>query len=174
MKWIATRVGVIVGSLLLVLILLPLLPLVAAAWIAWSIVLHVALCACWLPRGKDVLVVYSDSPHWQADFEQRILPALGQRTVVLNWSQRRQWKRSLATLAFRHFGGHVDFNPLVVVLRPLRRGRVFRLHRAYLDKAHGNPESLNGLTAKLLEVLGQPASALRVIDADCAELKPSL
>lgn len=168
-KWVF---GLLVASFL-VLILMPLLVLVAISWFAWSIALHLALWACWLPRGKDTLVVYSDSPHWQADFEQRILPALSQRAVVLNWSQRRQWKRSLATSAFQHFGGSADFNPLIVVLRPLRRTRVFRLHGAYLDKAHGNPNPLNRRLGELMETLGPTASGLRVIDADRAELKPS-
>ena len=44
----------------------------------------------------------------------------------MNWSQRKRWRFSIARLAFHHFGGNREFNPIAVVFRPFRRTRTFR------------------------------------------------
>ena len=95
-----------------------------------------------LARGRDVLFVYSDSPVWHEYIEQRFLPHLVRRAVVLNWSERNRWNLSLGQVAFRFFGGRREFNPLAVVFRPLRRTRTFRFWTAFRDLKHGRPEAL--------------------------------
>jgi len=40
------------------------------------------------PRGKDLVLVYSNSPNWQHYVEQTWLPKWERRAVVLNWSIR--------------------------------------------------------------------------------------
>lgn len=46
-------------------------------------------------RGHDVLLVYSDSPAWRPYIEQKLLPHIGRRAIVLNWSERNRWGISL-------------------------------------------------------------------------------
>jgi hypothetical protein len=41
--------------------------------------------AVWHPQGKDLLLVYSNSPNWQQHVEEQWLPKWRQRAVVLNW-----------------------------------------------------------------------------------------
>ena len=45
----------------------------------------------------------------------RVLPAVGSRGVVLNWSDRKQWSYSLSVALFRFFGATREFNPLAIV-----------------------------------------------------------
>ena len=101
----------------------PLLLIVAAIALLLFVVatasLHITIWTLWCLRGRDVLFVYSDSPIWHDYIEDVLLPLLGDRAVVLNWSQRKRWRVSIARLAFHHFGGSREFNPLAVVFRPL-------------------------------------------------------
>ena len=108
-------------------------------------VLHLAIWTWWYLRGRDILFVYSDSPIWREHVEQHILPYLGERAVVLNWSHRKRWRISIARLAFHYFGGSREFNPLAVVFRPMRRTRTFRFWQPFRDFKHGRPEALRKL-----------------------------
>lgn len=99
-----------------VVVLIPFLPLllvlVAIAltcFVVASVCLHVTIWSWWCLRGRDILFVYSDSPIWHDYIEKRILPRLGERAIVLNWSQRRRWRISIARLAFHHFAGYRQF-----------------------------------------------------------------
>jgi hypothetical protein len=110
----------------------------------------------WVPRGKHVLFVYSNSPLWQAHLEQRVLPRVTSQAVVLNWSARRGWtgRDWLAVAAFRYFGGHREFNPLGIVFRPWRRPRVFRFWKPYQALKHGRPAPLAEMEAAFLAAVG--------------------
>ncbi|MGB8061410.1 MAG: hypothetical protein WCF26_05930 [Candidatus Sulfotelmatobacter sp.] len=93
----------------LVLLLLPfVLPLALLALILAVLhrcTLRLLIQIWWLPRGKDVLLVYSDSPIWREYMSSEIMPLVRERAVVLNWSERRQWRWwSLAVSAFRSYG----------------------------------------------------------------------
>src|SRR5882762_1515407 len=56
--------------------------------------------------SRRVLFVYSDSPNWKDYIEQVILSRLPENSVVLNWSQRRQWPRlGISIWLFRAFAG---------------------------------------------------------------------
>lgn len=99
----------ILGCFLL-LVLLPILIPYVALYLLVSLfgrlLLYVAVFAFWLPRGKDTLFVYWNSPHWKENIEASILPAIRRRAVMLNWSERATWRQwSLAVSCFRHFGG---------------------------------------------------------------------
>ena len=73
----------------------------------------------WLPKGKDVLYVSSDSPIWREYMETEVFPLVAQRAIVLSWSARSKWPRwSFAVRVFRTFGGGRNFNPMVVLFRP--------------------------------------------------------
>ena len=145
-------------QLLLVIPLLPfLLSLVVIAlvcFVAASVSLHVVIWTWWCLRGRDILFVYSDSPVWHDYIEQRILPQLGSRAVVLNWSQRKRWRVSVARLAFHHFAGYRHFNPLAVVFRPFHRSRTLRFWQAFQDFKHGHPAALHQMERELFTLAG--------------------
>jgi hypothetical protein len=116
--------------------------------------LYLLVCGLWLPKGKDILFVYSDSPIWYEYMTTEILPLVERRAVVLNWSERRKWPRwSLGVELFRRFGGTRDFNPLVVLFRPLQRARIFRFWPAFKDWKRGYREPVERLRQELLSAL---------------------
>lgn len=89
-----------------------------------------------------MLFVWSESPTWQEYIQANYLSRFNNTVVVLNRSERATWRISLATLAFKHWGGRQNFNPLAVVFRPFKRTQVFRFHEAFIDFKHGKPEKL--------------------------------
>jgi hypothetical protein len=146
--------AVVVG--LVIVVLSPLVLILLVAYGIYATLLHVLL---WLFWGRRVLFVYSDSPVWQSYIEEHLLPALPDGSVVLNWSERRHWKRwSLASAAFRFFGGRREFNPLAVVVRPFHWGRTFRFWRAFRDFKHGKRERLEKIQAEFFASLGRPGA----------------
>jgi hypothetical protein len=101
---------------------------------------------------RDVLFVYSDSPNWKEHIEQQILPRLPRNSVVLNWSQRKQWPRfSLAGFLFRTFAGYREFNPIALVFARFGLVERFRFWQPFRDARHGKDESLRMLEAGLFE-----------------------
>ena len=136
------------------LLVLPLALAAAALHFLHTMVVYILVWVLWLPRGKDVLLVYSDSPVWHDYMSVAVLPLVQDRAVILNWSRRKKWpKLSLATHAFRIFGSHREYIPIVVVFRPLNRAVVFRLWRAFKDWKHGYREPLENLRQRLLQAL---------------------
>jgi hypothetical protein len=76
------------------------------------LVLYVLVWALWLPKGKDMLLVYSNSPVWHDYMSQQVLPLIQDRAIVLNWSERSSWRQwRLAHQVFYSFAGHREFNP---------------------------------------------------------------
>ena len=142
---------------LVVLLFLPaIIPLIVAILIAYlllTILLHILAWLIWNTRGINTLYVYSNSPHWEKYVEQNILPRLPRKSIVLNWSERKKWKRTLSTLAFRHFGGYRDFNPMALVFLPFHCVKIFRFHQAFKDFKHGRDEPLKKMEAEFFSVL---------------------
>ncbi|GIW83316.1 MAG: hypothetical protein KatS3mg105_5123 [Gemmatales bacterium] len=52
----------------------PLIPLLLASYLLYAIVLQLVIWLCWCTRGLNVLLVYSNSPHWQEYIEAHIIP----------------------------------------------------------------------------------------------------
>jgi hypothetical protein len=125
-----------------------------ACVLLFTVFLHIAIWTWWCVRGRDILFVYSDSPISHDYIEQHFLPRLGDRAVVLNWSNRRAWRFSLARIAFHHFGGRREFNPMAVVFRPFRRTRTFRFCQPFRDFKHGHPEALHRLEVEFFGMIG--------------------
>ena len=70
------------------------------------------------PQSRGILV-YSNSPNWQQYIETNWLPRIGNRLVILNWSERDHWSDRFpleAQLARRI--GEREFNPAAIVLLP--------------------------------------------------------
>lgn len=143
--WWQVAILIVLSPLLLLAVILVLTCTALA-----SAGLHIMIWTWWCLRGRTILFVYSDSPLWHDYIEADILPYLGRRAVVLNWSRRRQWRMSLATLAFHHFGGSRQFNPLAVVFRPFRRSQTFRFWQPFNDFKHGHTESLRRMESQFL------------------------
>jgi hypothetical protein len=108
--------------------------------------------AAWQAKGRDLLLVYSNSPNWQRYVEETWLPRWGQRAVVLNWSERSQWRRPLpAEVAlFRAFAGAREFNPIgIVVPATGRHVHIVRFRHAFRDYKHGKDRLLREAEAEL-------------------------
>jgi hypothetical protein len=145
--------------LIVLLVLSPLIVIVLLAYGASVLLLHIALWLVWGPLGRSVLFVYSNSPVWQEYIEQNVLPRLPDNALVMNWSERRKWNRlTLGYLAFRFFGGSREFNPLAVIVQPLRWAKCFRFWKPFRDFKHGKPDSLAKLESEFFECLGRLAS----------------
>ena len=125
------------------------LPLILLALLLFALhraILHALVWLVWLPKGKDTLVVYSNSPIWQEYMTEQVLPLVEDRAIVLNWSERSRWRKwRMTQQVFYNFGGHQEFNPLVVLFRPFRRARLFRFWSAFKEWKHGHSESLEAL-----------------------------
>lgn len=135
-------------------IALPFVVIFLTFFLAYRAALYVLISICWLPWGRDVLFVNSDSPVWHEYMDTHILPLVQNRAVVLNWSEKKKWSRwSLAPRVFRSLGGNHAFNPLVVVFRPLRPAKVFRFWAAFKDWKHGRMEEVERLTEDLKAAL---------------------
>jgi hypothetical protein len=144
------------GILIVVLlpVILPLALFAIASHLLYRALLYLLVWVFWLPRGKDILFVYSDSPIWHDYMATQVLPLVQERSVVLNWSERKRWSRwSLSVAVFHHFGGAGEFNPLVMVFQPLRLARVFRFWSAFKDWKRGYKEPVERLRQELFASL---------------------
>lgn len=142
----------------LVVLLLPFVLPLALVTVAFSLLysgtLYLLVWLVWLPKGKDLLFVCSDSPTWREYMTTEILPLVERRAVVLNWSERSKWRQwSLGVAVFRGFGGSRDFNPLVVLFRPLHRATTFRFWRPFQDWKRGYREPVERMRQELLSAL---------------------
>lgn len=102
-------------------------------------------------RGRSILFVYSDSPTWRAHIEEQVLPRLGNRALVLNWSQRARWRTECpwGARAVHHWGGQREFNPMALVFSGVWRVETIRFYRAFQDFKHGNDSALRQAESQL-------------------------
>jgi hypothetical protein len=148
------RLGQVIFIVVLLPLVLPLALFAVANHLLYRALLYLLVWALWLPRGKDILFVYSDSPIWHEYMATQVLPLVQERSVVLNWSERKKWSRwSLGVAVFHNFGGAGDFNPLVVLFQPLRQARVFRFWSAFKDWKRGYKEPVERLRQELFASL---------------------
>ena len=135
------------------------LGVLALGIIAFRYVYGLALLALahwkWTRRGVRCLVVYSNSPVWESHIQHAWLPRLGDRAIVLNWSERASWHSGLAVRVFRKFclRWH-NYNPAVLIFRGLKQPYVFRFFDAFQQVGAGRPEYLTQLEAQMFEAIG--------------------
>jgi hypothetical protein len=117
----------------------------------WGTTLYLAI---WLTQRKQFVVfVYSNSPTWKDYIEAEILPPIRGRAVILNWSERRDWRNTVAVFAFQYFGGHRNFNPLGLVVPRFRRAKTYRFFEAFKEFKHGNPEKVEEVKQEFFKKL---------------------
>jgi len=146
-------------ALPLLIVLLPVVVVAVLFWLISALLLLSVVWLTWCPRRRYALVVYSSSPVWQEYFETQVISRLGERAVVLNWSERKRWTLSLPVMLFRVFGGPREFNPIAIVFQPLVWPRTFRFYKAFRSFKHGRPEEVDKLRLeffRLLDTLVQP------------------
>ena len=124
--------------------------------IRW-LVIRLAARWRWRRSGVRGVLVCSDSPHWKAHVEEHWLPKVGGQMIVLNWSQRKRWRFSLASEIYWHYcGQNQNYNPAAVILRWFRKPLVFRFFYAFRDARHGNRDALERLEKQLFAELTSP------------------
>lgn len=147
----AQRVGNALLVLLVLPIVLPLALITLTFWLAHRITLYGLIWSLWLPKGKDILFVSSDSPIWQDYMATQVLPRIKERAVLLNWSERKKWPAlSFRAHIFHSFGGGREFNPLVIWFRPFRQARIYRFWGAFRDWKRGYKEPVERLCKNML------------------------
>jgi hypothetical protein len=138
-----------------VFVLFPLGVVFVAGWVLATVALHLALCVAWLPRGRRVLFVTSDSARWTPYLEANVLPRLPKSAVVLDGAERARWSPlQLGVWLFRMWAGPRDEAPVAIVFRPWRSPKVFRFFGAFEELALGRPEPLRAASAAFLSELG--------------------
>lgn len=147
-----------IGHIALLTVLLPLIvPLAVIGimlFLAYRLTLNALVRFWWLPRGKDILLIYSDSPIWHEYMTNQILPLVRSRAEILNWSERSRWPNwSLAVRLFRSYSGGRDFNPMVILFPLLGKARFFRFLPAFNEWKHGNPGPLEQMRQDLISQL---------------------
>ena len=146
------------------LVIVALLPVVLVAlllWLASALLLLSVVWLTWCPRRRYAVVVHSNSPVWQEYFETEVIPRLGGRAVVLNWSERKRWDLSLPVMLFRVFGGTREFNPMAVVFEPLTWPRRFRFFKAFRSFKRGSLDEVEKIRMeffRLLDGLARPTA----------------
>ena len=142
---------------LLIAALIPLVIVGMAMWFIAAAALQLIVWMAWCSRGRYALVVYSNSPIWQEYFEEQVLPAVGDRGVVLNWSDRKRWPLTLSVVLFKFFGGTHDFNPFALIFQPLVWKREFRFYGPFKAFKHGRPQEVDEMRRTFLQLLDELA-----------------
>ena len=154
---VRNRIGKIALIVVFLPLILPLFLLAVALFALHRLSLYLLVWLLWLPKGKDTLFVFSNSPIWHDYMSQQVLPLVQDRAVVLNWSERSTWRKwRLSQQVFYSFGGRREFNPMVIIFRPICRAKVFRFWSAFKEWKHGHAGHVEELTNRLRTALYLP------------------
>jgi hypothetical protein len=108
--------------------------------------------ARYAPSGKDVLIVYSDSPHWGKYIEASWLTRWGDRAVVFNRS--RPWKsEQIEARLWFAIAGSAEHTPVAIVVRPSGAPQIVRFWRAFRERKHGDDAALRAAEERLDAIL---------------------
>ena len=107
--------------------------------------------------GKDLLLVFTDSPHWRAYIEEHWLSKWSDRAVIFNRSQPWTHEQIEAQL-WVNVAGDRDHTPLAIVVPPIGRATVVRFWKAFRDHKHGKDRALREAEKTLELALGYRSS----------------
>ena len=143
-----------VKPIFVILLLLILSPIILIYVLLVDLPLRVIFLLMALTNKKSIIFVYSESPIWKTYLENNILPMISEHAIILNWSERNQWKRNdWAVRAFHHWGGEQDFNPLAIVFCNFFKVKTIRFYRPFLDYKHGKEQPLRETVSKLFDLM---------------------
>ena len=141
------------GILMLALFSPALIPLALILALAWGW-MHVVAWVWVGGASQRVLFVYSDSPLWHQYCEEKVIPHLPQRSKLLNWSLRREWRWYDPSVALaRFFGGRYSYNPIGLVAVRFGRVKVFRFWAGFRELKKGNANPLDAELLRFYSVL---------------------
>ncbi len=100
------------------------------------------------PAGKDLLLVYSASPHWQPIIEEEWIPRWAARAVLLNRSTPRQENTPEESL-WRAWTGDREHTPVAIVVPEQGTPVVVPFFLAFRDRKHGKDATLARAVAAL-------------------------
>ncbi|MGH9942752.1 MAG: hypothetical protein ACRD9R_10410 [Pyrinomonadaceae bacterium] len=137
------------------ILLAPILLLAAVLWLNFLVVSFPFIKAYeeWLiyrfwqrhgKFGRFILFIYSDSPRWKDYIEENILPRIEPHVVTLNWSKRREWRKTkpFEARVFYRWAGEKEFNPMAIVLPPASKMKEVRFWQAFKDFKQGKDKLL--------------------------------
>jgi hypothetical protein len=146
MKLLTIILGIPFGILFCLMAVLAAIWVVVFLFFAFLIRLVVILLVwvLWLPAGKDVLFVYSESPNWEEYLQSKVIPKVEHRAHLLNWSERKKWRvwKSMPVLVFHLFAGQRNMNPMALCFRFARWPKAFRFLQPLEDFKHGDDGAL--------------------------------
>ncbi|MGE3313933.1 MAG: hypothetical protein AB7O26_02375 [Planctomycetaceae bacterium] len=120
----------------------------------YLLLLHGVLWISWGRRGINTLLIHSISVLWHDYIRDQIRPQLPRNTVILNFSDRRSWSNwSLPVITFRCLGAGHGLHPMIIVVRPFRRTRVFSFYKAFQEAKLGNSEKLKMMQFDLFSLM---------------------
>jgi hypothetical protein len=145
---IASVFGALIGVIGLLALLL------MGSWLAWQVrglCLASRVRRTW-PAGKVGIIAYTNNRKWASHVEERLLPRLASKTIVVDRSDA-QWKSRfpLEHAVIRHWGGRREYNPIVIAFPSTGAPRVFRLYEAFQETRRGDRADLEKQTALILE-----------------------
>jgi hypothetical protein len=111
-----------------------------------------AFRAAYRGSGKDVLIVYTESPLWKEYIESRWLSRWGDRAIVLDRSKPWSNDQPEARL-WRAVAGSVEHTPVVIVVPARGRVQIVRFWLAFRDFKHGKEQKLRDAEARLARIL---------------------
>ena len=126
------------------------------AYVVYGVILLLSALLRWRGTTIQGLLVFADSPLSKPYIVDNWLPRFSDRVIVLNWSKRKTWGKSLPVRIFQHFGVEQDGNnccPLLIRFRGLRYPFVYRYRYAFRDAKHGRLEALQRLEGQMLAQL---------------------
>ena len=104
------------------------------------------------PARKDLLIVYTASPHWQPYIEENWIPRWQERVVPLNRSEP-DWQNRPEAALWQRLAGRNDHTPIAIVVRKRGMPRVIRFFPAFRDYKHGKTGTLQAKEMELENAL---------------------
>ena len=108
--------------------------------------------------GRDLLIVYSASPHWQGYIEREWLTRWSDRAVVLNRSAPN-WQQQPEAALWKRLAGRIEHTPVVIVIPPRGRPQVIRFYNAFRDYKHGKTAALHARERDVEQAISASESA---------------
>lgn len=152
MKQLLATVLKLAIAIPLLLVLLPFM----LVWMAEGFLLRVWFWAQHKRFGRDVILVTSESPTWSDYIKENILPRLENRSIVMNWSKRKLWRKEVpfAARAHKHWAGRKGYVPTVIIRRSFWKIENISLYQSFGDYKKGKISTLKHTEERLFSSLG--------------------